>query len=158
MSQVTTSQTIGPFPHEAWRWAFVPEAITGAVVIEGRVFDGAGVGIDDAHVEAWLPQGDAVVDGLPGLQRVPTGADGVFRLAVPQPAAGAPAAYVVVFARGLTKHQFSAVFLPGAADGELLAQVPAERRATLIARADGERYRWDIRLQGTGETVFFDFE
>jgi protocatechuate 3,4-dioxygenase alpha subunit len=36
-----------------------------------------------------------------------------------------------------------------------------QRRATLIARRDGERggipvYRFDIRLQGEDETVFFD--
>jgi protocatechuate 3,4-dioxygenase alpha subunit len=34
--------------------------------------------------------------------------------------------------------------------------VPAERRATLLARADGDGYRFDIRIQGDAETVFFD--
>jgi protocatechuate 3,4-dioxygenase alpha subunit len=35
--------------------------------------------------------------------------------------------------------------------------VPAGRRATLIAMRDGpDRYRFDIVLQGNGETVFFD--
>ena len=39
----------------------------------------------------------------------------------------------------------------------VLALVPPERRATLIARRDGAGpYRFDIRLQGAGETVFFD--
>ena len=39
----------------------------------------------------------------------------------------------------------------------VLALVPADRRATLIAQADGShRYRWNIVLQGPGETVFFD--
>jgi len=43
---------------------------------------------------------------------------------------------------------------------ELMAQVPAERRATLIATktATPGEYRWDVRLQGEGETVFFDYE
>ena len=37
-----------------------------------------------------------------------------------------------------------------------LARVPAERRETLLAQPDGEGgYRFDIRLQGPGETVFF---
>jgi protocatechuate 3,4-dioxygenase alpha subunit len=36
--------------------------------------------------------------------------------------------------------------------------VPAERRATLIARKLAEReYRWDIWMQTDKETVFFDY-
>jgi protocatechuate 3,4-dioxygenase alpha subunit len=39
----------------------------------------------------------------------------------------------------------------------VLASVPADRRATLIAKTveDGQ-LRWDIHLQGDQETVFFD--
>jgi protocatechuate 3,4-dioxygenase alpha subunit len=33
--------------------------------------------------------------------------------------------------------------------------VPAERRDTLIAEPTDTGYRFDIRLQGEGETVFF---
>jgi protocatechuate 3,4-dioxygenase alpha subunit len=39
--------------------------------------------------------------------------------------------------------------------------VPEDRRATLVADvvdgSDPRTYRFDIRLQGPGETVFFDF-
>jgi protocatechuate 3,4-dioxygenase alpha subunit len=42
----------------------------------------------------------------------------------------------------------------------VLALVPADRRGTLIAAREpgngGAVYRFDIRLQGDGETVFFD--
>jgi protocatechuate 3,4-dioxygenase alpha subunit len=38
----------------------------------------------------------------------------------------------------------------------VLASVPAERRSTLIATKSGGGYRFDVRLQGEGETVFFD--
>jgi protocatechuate 3,4-dioxygenase alpha subunit len=41
----------------------------------------------------------------------------------------------------------------------VLALVPGARRATLIARADsadGDRWMFDIHLQGDRETVFFD--
>ncbi len=38
----------------------------------------------------------------------------------------------------------------------VLASVPKDRRATLIAAATGGGYRFDIYLQGQGETVFFD--
>jgi len=68
---------------------------------------------------------------------------------------------VSVFMRGLVKHVASRIYFPeettaNAADG-VLALVPAERRATLIAQPNGQNsYRWDVVLQGAGETVFFD--
>jgi protocatechuate 3,4-dioxygenase alpha subunit len=37
----------------------------------------------------------------------------------------------------------------------VLARVPAERRETLIAIPEDGGYRFDIRLQGPGETIFF---
>ena len=72
-----------------------------------------------------------------------------------------PLMYVTVFARGLVKHQFTAVFLEddsALAQSAILNQVPAPRRATLLARkvAAGE-YRWDIWMQSDKETVFFDY-
>jgi protocatechuate 3,4-dioxygenase beta subunit len=45
-------------------------------------------------------------------------------------------AYITVFARGLVKHQFTAVFLSddaGLSQSAILEQVPAARRATLLA-------------------------
>ena len=46
-------------------------------------------------------------------------------------------------------------------DGDpVLALVPQERRATLVAQRRDDHghpvYRFDIRLQGESETVFFD--
>jgi protocatechuate 3,4-dioxygenase alpha subunit len=38
----------------------------------------------------------------------------------------------------------------------VLAAVEAERRSTLVARDDGRVLRFDIRLQGDGETAFLD--
>jgi protocatechuate 3,4-dioxygenase alpha subunit len=40
----------------------------------------------------------------------------------------------------------------------VLALVPADRRATLIATREAGKavYRLDLRLQGDDETVFFD--
>ena len=162
---ITTSQTIGPFPHEAWRWAFDPRSTATAapLVIFGVVRDGDGTPVPDAIVEAWTPGADpGPVDGLPGLIRVPSSEQGEFRLALPRrPAPGEPAAYVTVFGRGIVKHQFTAVFLPddpGLATASLLMQVPAERRATLVATPEGDGYRWNVHLQGAHETVFLDFE
>lgn len=164
-SDITTSQTIGPFPHEAWRWAFDSgnAEASGALVLAGRVFDGNGETVSDAMLEASLPGaiGGGSVAGMPGFWRVPSGEEGEFTFTLPKPAAGEPACYLTLFGRGVVKHQFCAVFLgddPSLADAPLLAQVPAERRATLIAQPTGDgRYRWDIHLQGADETVFFDY-
>jgi protocatechuate 3,4-dioxygenase alpha subunit len=169
--KITTSQTIGPFSHEAWQWAV--DASAGArletaaptVIVNGHVYDGDGNPVDDAQIEAWLPEAAAAesLQDVPGFRRMPTGPAGEFslRLSVPPRPAGEPVAYVTVFARGLTKHQFTAVFLdddPTLDGSAILAQVPAARRATLIARKDGDgTYRWDIWMQTDKETVFFDY-
>ncbi|RZU00722.1 protocatechuate 3,4-dioxygenase [Rivibacter subsaxonicus] len=158
MPALTPTQTIGPFPHEAWQWAIEASA-SGPLRIQGRLLDGAGQPVDDGWVEAFVPGAAA-----PAFVRCATGAQGEFSLALPATAGGAgePAAWITVFARGLLQHQFSAVFLgdaPTLATAPLLAQLPEERRATLIARRDGVNgYRWDIHLQGEHETVFLDFE
>jgi protocatechuate 3,4-dioxygenase alpha subunit len=41
------------------------------------------------------------------------------------------------------------------AEDPLLASVPDERRGTLLATPEPGGYRFDIRLQGDDETVFF---
>jgi len=169
-SKITTSQTIGPFPHEAWRWAVDMTAGVDSnapkITITGAIFDGDGVAINDAWIEAWMPDSAPLetAHAIPGYRRVPSGEQGDFTLQLTRAqatGAGKPAAYVTVFARGLTRHQFSAVFLEddaGLAQSALLGQVPPQRRDTLIARkqADGS-YLWNIHMQGTQETVFFDY-
>ena len=163
-SKLTTSQTIGPFPHEGWQWGVDATAqVPAALTIAGAVFDGAGKPVDDAVIEAWAPAAaDAEAQRpIPAFRRVPSDAQGGFALALPAPAPGDPACYLTLFARGMVKHQFCAVFLADDANlarSALLAQVPEARRATLLARRTGPgTYRWDIHLQGAQETVFFDF-
>ncbi|HSK25127.1 MAG TPA: protocatechuate 3,4-dioxygenase subunit alpha [Egicoccus sp.] len=76
----------------------------------------------------------------------------------------APHLNVQVFARGLLNHLHTRIYFAGAGANDadpVLATVPAERRATLLAEPDGHedgrpRYRFDLVLQGEGETVFFD--
>ena len=78
--------------------------------------------------------------------------------------AAAPHVSLVVFARGLLNHLYTRLYFADEAGANaadpVLARVPAERRETLIAQrqdsVDGPVYRLDIRLQGPGETVFFD--
>lgn len=166
---ITTSQTIGPFSHEAWRWACDATASVDStaptLTIRGVIRDGDGRPIDDAMLEAWAPAAPEPekAHAIPGFRRIASGLDGGFHFtlsAAPQ-GAGQPVAYVTVFARGLGKHQFTAVFLEddaSLAQSAILEQVPAARRATLIARKTGDAaYAWDVSMQGEQETVFFDY-
>lgn len=149
--------------------------------IEGRLIDGTGAPIVDGMVETW--QADAEgryphpADGRPlrsnsfrGFGRCATDATGGFSFdtvkpgTVPGPngTTQAPHLNVGIFARGILKRLFTRIYFEGepanAAD-PILALVPAERRATLIARPDPanrQLYRIDIHLQGDKETVFFD--
>ena len=74
----------------------------------------------------------------------------------------APHILVAVFARGMLLQNYTRIYFEGEAANAadpVMALVPPDRRATLIARrkAGGEAaYRFDIRLQGDNETVFFD--
>jgi protocatechuate 3,4-dioxygenase alpha subunit len=84
---------------------------------------------------------------------------------VPDPdgKAQAPHLLLAIFARGMLLHLYTRIYFDGEAGNAadpVLALVPAERRATLIAaRESGSGnpvYRLDIHLQGENETVFFD--
>ncbi|MDB5776741.1 MAG: Protocatechuate 3,4-dioxygenase alpha chain [Herbaspirillum sp.] len=168
---ITSSQTVGPFPHEAWRWAFDATAKVDSnaptVFISGVIRDGDGKPIDDAVIEIWSPEAAAAesAHAIPGFRRMPSDDTGAFRFEVSLPTSpmqGKPAMFVTVFARGVVKHQFCAVFLSddtGLADSAILNQIPPARRGTLIAEKLTDReYRWDIWMQTDKETVFFDYE
>ena len=78
----------------------------------------------------------------------------------PGGAALAPHIDISIFSRGLLDRLITRVYFddeagPNAAD-PVLQRVPEARRGTLIARSADDGYHFDIRLRGTGETVFFD--
>jgi protocatechuate 3,4-dioxygenase alpha subunit len=149
--------------------------MAGMIEIRGRVLDRDGKPVPDAMLEFWHPGDSAecsrVQNGIcpANFARVATQADGSFTVVISKPkpmtlnveSTQAPHALVLVFARGLLRHLISRVYLEdeaGNAADPVLLEVPAERRATLIARRDAARanaYEWDVVLQGTGETVFF---
>lgn len=162
-----------------------PERSAGTpIVVEGDVIDGAGDIVSDAMVEIWQADGggryrhpaDGRVGDVPssfiGFGRVASTDEGSFRFtsAMPGTVPGpdgtiqAPHLNVQVFARGLLDHLATRIYFPGHpanADDPILAQVPEARRGTLIAREQGKDvdtvvYRFDIVLQGEGETVFFE--
>jgi protocatechuate 3,4-dioxygenase alpha subunit len=68
----------------------------------------------------------------------------------------APYVAAHVFARGLLRHLTTRIYLTPVPDDPVLASVPAQRRETLLAEQIDNGYRFDIRIQGERETVFFD--
>ncbi|HEU4896138.1 MAG TPA: protocatechuate 3,4-dioxygenase subunit alpha, partial [Actinomycetota bacterium] len=178
----TPSQTIGPFFAVALCWAdgpdVVPAGTPGAVWIGGRVTDGAGEPVPDALVETWQadgagrfahpddPRGPAT-SAFRGFGRCPTDAQGRWAIRTVKPgqlptADGgleAPHVDVSVFARGLLNRVVTRVYFPDEAEANaadpLLASIPDPAvRARLVAVAEEDRLRFDIRLQGEQETPF----
>jgi protocatechuate 3,4-dioxygenase alpha subunit len=157
---VTPSQTIGPFWHSLAEAPLADLTRLGAdgarLALSGLLFDGDGATISDACVEIW--QGTpASSPEFPGWGRCATRADGSFQFTTLAPDAAAPYLAVAVLARGLLKPLWTRVYFADPGDA-LLAGLPAARRQTLLARetAPGS-WRWDLRLQGDGETVFLEF-
>jgi protocatechuate 3,4-dioxygenase alpha subunit len=179
----TPSQTIGPFFAVGLPWPdgpdVVPAGTPGAVLIGGRVLDGAGDPVPDALVETWQadpqgrfahpddPRGPAAASGgFRGFGRCPTDAEGRWAVRTvkpgPLPAPGgteAPHLDVSVFARGLLNRLVTRVYFPDEAEANaadpLLASIPDPRdRARLVAVPDGDLLRFDIHLQGDRETPF----
>ena len=71
-------------------------------------------------------------------------------------------ASLAIFARGLLKPLRTRVYFASEAgaraDPQLKALAGSARLLTLLATPAGEsEYRWEVRLQGEGETVFFAF-
>jgi len=159
MSVPTASQTIGPFWHLLDDTGLADLTRHGAagprIELAGRVLDGDGAPITDACIEIWQAT-PAASPEFPGWGRCATNATGGFRFVTLAPAPAAPCLAVLILARGLLRPLWTRVYLADVAD-PLLASLSPERRATLLARPDDGRWRWVIRLQGDGETVFLDF-
>lgn len=155
------------------------------VRIEGVIWDGQGASVTDALIEVWQadaegrhaspadPRHREVAPGFRGWGRVaPDAASGLWvldtvkpgRVAGPGGRLQAPHLSLWIVARGInlglhTRLYFADEAAANAEDPLLGLVAPPARRATLLARrVDGEglRYRFDIRLQGEGETVFLD--
>ena len=66
---------------------------------------------------------------------------------------------VGVFARGLLKHVVTRIYFPDEveanADDPVLSSLEDDARSTLVAVAEDGGLRFDIRLQGPGQTTFF---
>lgn len=134
----TPSQTVGPF----FGVGMPGVEAGGDVRIEGQVLDGAGEPVPDALVE--VSSGDQ-------FGRCRTDEEGAFHFTVRE----AEFLSVTVFARGLLRHLNTRMYFPGHEDA-VPRVVEEPRRGTLVATRAGEVLRFDVRLQGDGETVFFE--
>lgn len=161
-----------------------PETAGDRIVITGQVFDGAGSPVSDAVIEIWQADAEGSYGGqhspasnaspsFTGWGRKATDPEGRYRFetikpgGVPGPDGRLMAPHVTLWivARGINTGLHTRLYFEdepeaNAADPVLNRIMDVRRRATLIARrsaADGgTTYSLDIRLQGDGETVFFD--
>jgi protocatechuate 3,4-dioxygenase, alpha subunit len=183
--QVTPFQTAGPFFEVMLRsrvemQMVQPDTPGERVTVEGVLLDGAGSPVADGLVELWQadaqgryahpddPHGSEADASFCGYGWRHTDEGGGYRFdtikpgAVAAPGGGmqAPHILVSVMARGVLTRFITRLYFedePANDRDPILALVPTARRNTLIARRCGEgRYRFDIRIQGPGETVFFD--
>jgi protocatechuate 3,4-dioxygenase, alpha subunit len=161
----------------------VREGTAGAITITGTVYDGAGVPVPDHLIEIWQADPDgrfadmyghggaSEMVGFRGFARYGVEAgDGSFEILTVRPGRvrgvggtdtlQAPHIDVTVMARGMLNRCVTRIYFADEeqanAEDPVLARVPADRRATLLAQPEDRGYRFDIRLQGPGETVFFD--
>ncbi|MEN5231335.1 protocatechuate 3,4-dioxygenase subunit alpha [Brevundimonas naejangsanensis] len=146
--------------------------------IVGTVTDADGAPIVDALVEIWQadaagvyacpddPRADAA-SAFSGFGRCATDEEGGYRFRTIRPGAvpgpgnhlQAPHIAVSVFGRGLLKRLATRLYFaddPALADDPVLALVPEGRRNSLTACHEGGVWRFDIRVAGPEETVFFD--
>ena len=161
---ITPAQTVGPYFSIGLPWDDGPEVVPdGDVWIRGVILDGEREPIPDALVETWQadPSGAYGTEGFRGFGRAPTNERGEYAIRTVKPGAvgdQAPHIAVALFARGLLHWVMTRIYFPEdahEADPVLRGLSEAERK-TLIAVREEDGYRFDVRLQGPDETVFFD--
>jgi protocatechuate 3,4-dioxygenase, alpha subunit len=152
------------------------------VLLTVRVLDGNGEAVPDAMIEIWQANSEGkynhpddaqqktVDTSFLGFGRMATAENGACEFEtirpgrVPGPGniAQAPHLNLAVFARGMLKQLYTRIYFagdPANQEDPVLALAPVDRQDTLMARPDAARpggWRFDMRLQGEGETVFFD--
>ena len=172
----TYAGNAGYYDHEIGVSPIADEAKGEIVEIVGSVYDGTGWALRDALIESWQADSTGKFPGQEGADPAVSGhcrfaADAVtgeftLRTVKPGPVpsrygrAFAPHISLWIVARGINIGLQTRIYFEDE-DNEgdpLLSRIEQRPRVdTLIARKTAEgRYRFDIRLQGEGETVFLD--
>lgn len=162
----------------------VPEGAE-RIVITGKILDADGDHVEDALVETWQanPEGRynhpddqrdlGLSEGFTGFARAKSDFEtGEYRVEtvkpgpVPDPEGEpqAPHISMIIQARGMLNPVFTRIYFSDEPEANahdlVMRRVPAERRDTLVAErvegSDPTEYRFDVKLQGDNETVFFD--
>ncbi|HHX88379.1 MAG TPA: protocatechuate 3,4-dioxygenase subunit alpha [Paracoccus sp.] len=147
-----------------------------AITITGSVYDGTGWALRDAMIESWqadaqgrYPGQDGADPKVNGFARFAAdGESGEFTLHTVKPGkvamrgggVQAPHVSLWIVARGINTGLQTRIYFEDEDNSTdpLLSRIEQRHRvATLIAMKTGDGlYRFDIRLQGEGETVFLD--
>jgi protocatechuate 3,4-dioxygenase alpha subunit len=163
----TPSQTVGPYLAIGLPWPdgsdVVPADTPDRIRLYGKVFDGDGEVVPDALIETWQADADGRFDNraFRGFGRSPTNDDGDWEIFTVKPGAigdgQAPHIDVSVFARGMLNRCVTRIYFADVdnRDDPVLATVPEDRKSTLLVEPGDGGYRFDVILQGEGETVFF---
>lgn len=172
----TYAGNAGYYDHEIGVSPIADGAKGQIVEIVGSVYDGTGWALRDALIESWQADSTGLFPGQEGADPAVSGhcrfaADAVtgeftLRTVKPGPVpsrygrAFAPHISLWIVARGINIGLQTRIYFEDE-DNEgdpLLSRIEQRPRVdTLIARKTAEgRYRFDIRLQGEGETVFLD--
>ncbi|MDD1966601.1 protocatechuate 3,4-dioxygenase subunit alpha [Pseudomonas putida] len=170
-----------PREQEIWNEMARPGAPGEHILLLGHVYAGNGHLIRDSFLELWQANADGEYDtdydlGKPfnSFGRTATLDEGEWLVNTVKPgvvrnAAGVPMAphvNISLFARGINIHLHTRLYFDDEAQSNAVDPVlnlieQPQRRQTLIAKrctVEGKvAYRFDIRVQGENETVFFDF-
>jgi protocatechuate 3,4-dioxygenase, alpha subunit len=129
---LTPSQTVGPYFTIGLCRRPENELVAEGVRLVGRLLDGQELPVNDGVIEVWDAAGRR-------WGRCGTDAEGRFSFLIAEETSHVEA---YVFARGLLRHQLTRICLR---DGD----------PVVTAEPEDGAYRFDIRLQGDRQTVFF---
>lgn len=166
----------GVYPQDLGRSPFNDGAKGEVITITGSIYDGTGWALRDAMFESWqadaagrYPSQVGCDPKVPGFCRFAADKDsGLYSLRTIKPGAVtdrsgrvmAPHISVWISARGINLCLNTRIYFEDEENeaDPILARIEQRHRIdTLIAKKTGDRaYRFDIRLQGDGETVFLD--
>lgn len=182
----SASQTAGPYVHiglmpnyagipmyggaDPGNTIFGAQAKGDSITISGFIYDGTGTKVRDAVVECWQADGAGIYHPDQGWGRSACDAEtGRFEFQTVKPGPvpfpdgrlQAPHVTLYIVARGINMGLNTRIYFADEAEANdadpVLSRIEHKGRIeTLLAQPEADGYRFDIRLQGEGETIFFD--